>query len=132
LPVYYTNGSHIPVNANVSLAKKLEIESGFFVLLPAGNICHIFLGEKEPDAEGLWSLVQKIAQNTEIGYFAFTRDFTICYNCHHIEAGIEEVCPLCNSTKVDHLSRITGYVQPVSGWNAAKKQEFKDRRRYDL
>lgn len=132
LPVYYTNGSHVPVNADVSLAKKLEVESGFFILLPAGNICHIFLGEKEPDAGGLWCLVKKIAQNTEIGYFAFTRDFTICCSCHHIEAGIEEVCPLCNSTKVDHLSRITGYVQPVSGWNAAKKQEFKDRRRYGL
>jgi len=42
------------------------------------------------------------------------------------------MCPSCNSHKVDILSRITGYMQIVSGWNTAKKQEFEDRTRHDL
>lgn len=41
-------------------------------------------------------------------------------------------CPDCQNHKVDPISRVTGYLQAVSGWNAAKKQEFKDRNRYDL
>jgi len=33
---------------------------------------------------------------------------------------------------VDAISRVTGYMQVISGWNAAKKQEFEDRTRYKL
>jgi len=29
---------------------------------------------------------------------------------------------------VEHLSRVTGYIQAVSGWNEGKKQELKDRK----
>jgi len=29
------------------------------------------------------------------------------------------------------MSRVTGYMQAVSGWNEAKKQELKDRKRYN-
>ncbi|RLG23958.1 oxidoreductase, partial [Methanosarcinales archaeon] len=28
--------------------------------------------------------------------------------------------------------RVTGYVQAVSGWNESKKQELKDRQRYNM
>lgn len=41
-------------------------------------------------------------------------------------------CPDCWNHQVDVLSRVTGYLSTVSGWNAAKKQEFEDRNRYDL
>jgi hypothetical protein len=41
-------------------------------------------------------------------------------------------CPDCYIHTVDQLSRVTGYLQAVSGWNNAKKQEFEDRHRYDL
>jgi len=42
------------------------------------------------------------------------------------------MCPECGNHVVDQLSRVTGYLQVVSGWNEAKKQEFEDRTRYDL
>ena len=42
------------------------------------------------------------------------------------------MCPNCYSHACDILSRVTGYMQIVSGWNTAKKQEFEDRERYDL
>ena len=42
------------------------------------------------------------------------------------------MCPDCNIHTVEQLSRVTGYLGGVSGWNAAKKQEFEDRHRYDL
>jgi len=29
-------------------------------------------------------------------------------------------------------SRVTGYLRPVSGWNLAKKEEFKDRVNYRI
>ncbi|TRZ82325.1 oxidoreductase [bacterium] len=41
----------------------------------------------------------------------------------------EAVCPECGTHDVAQISRITGYLQDVAGWNAAKKQELKDRHR---
>lgn len=42
------------------------------------------------------------------------------------------VCPDCSNHIIDQLSRVTGYLQVVSGWNAAKKQEYEDRHRYEV
>lgn len=42
------------------------------------------------------------------------------------------VCPDCMNHCVEQLSRVTGYLSTVSGWNEAKKQEFEDRNRYDV
>ena len=33
---------------------------------------------------------------------------------------------------LQHWSRITGYYQNISGWNAGKLQELKDRQRYGV
>lgn len=41
-------------------------------------------------------------------------------------------CPDCQNHKVDTISRVTGYLSSVSGWNEAKKQEYKDRNRYEM
>ena len=41
-------------------------------------------------------------------------------------------CPDCMNHKVEQLSRVTGYIGAVSGWNKAKQQELKDRHRYEM
>jgi anaerobic ribonucleoside-triphosphate reductase len=47
--------------------------------------------------------------------------------CH--ECG-KPMCPVCNRHNVTQLSRVTGYIGDVKGWNAGKQQELKDRKRY--
>lgn len=42
------------------------------------------------------------------------------------------MCPECYNHSVVSLSRVTGYIQDVSGWNEGKKQELIDRKRYNL
>ena len=44
----------------------------------------------------------------------------------------EPVCPICGAHDVVQLSRITGYIQDVSGWNAGKRKELELRRRYTV
>lgn len=41
-------------------------------------------------------------------------------------------CPDCMNHNVEQLSRVTGYLSGVSSWGAAKKQEFKDRQRFNI
>ncbi|KUK44781.1 MAG: Anaerobic ribonucleoside-triphosphate reductase [Methanothrix harundinacea] len=130
LPVYYTNGTHVPTSLDVSIFERAKLEHIFFPIVDGGNIFHIFLGESAPDPEGLMDFAMNLARSTQIGYFAFTRDMTVCLSCFHVAPGLREECPRCGSDHLEHLSRVTGYLQSVSGWNEAKKQELKDRNRY--
>ncbi len=132
LPIYYTNGTHVPLGADISIIDRIGIEHVFFPIVDGGNILHIWMGEGAPDPAGLKSFAMKIAKNTQVGYFAFTKDMTVCMDDFHVASGLKDECPNCNSTNIEHLSRVTGYIQAVSGWNAAKKQELMDRKRYDI
>lgn len=77
LPVYYTNGTHVTPGADVPLTKRMEIEHVFFPIVDGGNIFHIWLGEARPDPRGLMDMAMNLCRNTQIGYFAFTRDLTV-------------------------------------------------------
>jgi anaerobic ribonucleoside-triphosphate reductase len=132
LPVYYTNGTHVPPDAPVSTPERLKLESKFFPILDGGNIAHIWLGEAWTNTDGLYEFGMNLAKNTHTGYFAFTRDFTICNDCGETYPGIRTDCYRCGSESVDFISRITGYLSNVSGWNRAKKQELMDRQRFNI
>ena len=44
----------------------------------------------------------------------------------------EPVCPGCGSSDISQVSRVTGYLADVAGFNSAKRQELKDRHRVDI
>jgi ribonucleoside-triphosphate reductase len=131
LPVYYTNGTHLPPGADVTIFERARLEHVFFPIVDGGNIFHIFMGEATPDPKGLMDFGLRLARDTQIGYFTFTKDMTVCLGCSQVSGGLKDSCPNCGSEEVDHISRITGYLQAVSGWNSAKRQELKDRKRYN-
>lgn len=125
--IYYTNSSHVRVDAKVNLMKRLQIEGAFHPLNSGGMMAHVWIGESHPDPEVLWDLTKNIAKNTLAGYWAYTRDMTHCNNCGKVVGGLHSNCPSCSSSNIEQYSRITGYYQKVSGWNEGKKQELRDR-----
>ena len=127
VPVYYNNGTHVYVGANVGLLDRMEIEQKFFPLLNGGNMFHAWLGEAHPDPEALYKLTKRIATQTHVGYYAYTRDLTICNSCGTVSPLMNKLCPNCGSSSVEWWSRVTGYYQAVSGWNEGKRQELQDR-----
>ncbi len=128
VPLYYTNGFMVNYEARVNLAQKIAIEEKAFPLLSGGNIFHVFLGEAAPDANALLKLNSRIALNSQLGYYSFTRDLSVCVKCHFTAGGLVKKCPKCGASNMDWFSRITGYYQNVSGWNEGKQEEL--RRRY--
>jgi anaerobic ribonucleoside-triphosphate reductase len=78
LPIYYTNGTHVAPCAEIPLTRRIEVEHVFFPIIDGGNIFHIWLGEARPDPRGLMDMAMNLCRNTQIGYFAFTRDLTVC------------------------------------------------------
>lgn len=129
VPIYYTNGAHVNVAAQVPLYERLAIEQRFFPILKGGDIFHVWLGEVNPDPEALLKLNRKLATESWVGYWSHTKDITMCMGCGYVGGGLSSKCPVCGSESVKHYSRITGYYQDVSSWNAAKRQELKDRYR---
>jgi anaerobic ribonucleoside-triphosphate reductase len=93
LPVYYTNGTHVAPGADVPLTKRMEIEHVFFPIVDGGNIFHIWLGEARPDPGGLYDMAMKLCRNTQIGYFAFTRDLTVSLRQFHEYHADKKIIP---------------------------------------
>jgi len=103
LPIYYTNGTHVAPGANVPLTKRMEIEHVFFPIVDGGNIFHIWLGEARPDPRGLYDMAMKLCKNTQIGYFAFTRDLTVSLRQFHEFRAEKKTIPqwMSSNTLVD-------------------------------
>jgi len=127
---YYTNSHMIKMDANFPLGEKINIEQDYHPLTNGGHILHVWLGEQSPSPESLLELTKKICRKN-IGFFAYTRDFSVCTPCSNFEYGLKTKCGNCNSEDLARYSRITGYYQRVEGWNPSKKQELKDRHRFN-
>lgn len=61
-----------------------------------------------------------------IGCKAIVSGTSLCLECGSM------MCPICHRHNVTQISRVTGYMSDVSGWNEGKRQEFKDRKRYNI
>ena len=128
---YFTNSSHLPVNTNENIIEGIKNADKYHKYCNGGNILHIFTGEAWSDPRAWFSLNQKIV-DTNISFWAFTKDFSICNDCHFtINTRIDE-CPICGSKNIDEFSRVTGYMTRVKTWCDGKLQEFEDRTRYNL
>jgi ribonucleoside-triphosphate reductase len=129
---YYSNSFHLRPSSNVPLWRRLKIEGAFHALTDGGAMSHIWLSEQNPSTRGIFELTKKIATETAIQYYAFTKDLSVCSQCNFTVGGLVDKCPNCGSSQVDWWSRITGYYQNVSGWNKGKLAELRDRRRYGV
>lgn len=128
---YFTNSSHLPVNTNENIVECIKNADKYHKYCNGGNILHIFTGEAWSDPQSWFSLNQKIV-DTNVSFWAYTKDFSICNDCHYtINTRIDE-CPICGSKNIDQFSRVTGYMTRVKTWCDGKLQEFKDRVRYDF
>jgi ribonucleoside-triphosphate reductase (formate) len=156
LPIEYSNGCHLAVDAPVSLDEKMRLEEPFFAIFRGGNIFHIFMRDIEPYFDMtdvtpeleripvydspvfdlmvncLMSRVMAVAQNALLGYIKISKDTTICLDCHVVRSGLYESCRNCGSANVTQMALVTGYAGNLKNFNEAKKQEVKDRHRYDI
>lgn len=126
---YYTNSTHLDVDASVDPVERIIKEGLFHPLIEGGNITHIWLGEHQPSAKSLANLVRKAFFESQTTQIAFSPEFTICRNCGKVERGLLKSCRFCGSRKVDGITRITGYYTFVSGWNKGKLGELRERKK---
>jgi len=134
--VFYSNSFHVPVDQPIDIVERIKTESQFHEYAKGGAILNLFLGEAYPGPEGLMSLTGKIMK-TDTGFWCYSKVLSLCYDCKTFMGGKIEVCPSCGEVEnVEYYDRITGYYQAVghakmnkNGWNVAKQNEFRLRRR---
>ena len=127
---YYTNSSHLPVGYTEDIFTALDIQDDLQTLYTSGTVFHAFLGQKLPDWKAAANLVRKIAENYKLPYYTMSPTYSVCSE-HGYISGEQYTCPICGKT-TEVYSRITGYYRPVQNWNDGKREEFKDRKVYNI
>ncbi len=127
---YYTNSSHLPVGYTEDIFTALDIQDELQTLYTSGTVFHAFLGQKLPDWKAAANLVRKIAENYKLPYYTMSPTYSVCSD-HGYIAGEVYKCPTCGKT-TEVYSRITGYYRPVQNWNDGKREEFRERKVYDI
>jgi ribonucleoside-triphosphate reductase len=126
---YYTNSNHVPVWYKCTMEHKMKVEAPYHPLTPAGHIAYLEVdGDPEKNVKAVEQMVN-LMRKYNIGYGSINHARARCLDCGY-ESGSDlfDTCPKCNSTNVDVLERITGYlVGGTNKWNNGKKSELKDR-----
>lgn len=127
---FYTNSTHVPVNYGVDLITRVTKEGELQPLTSAGNIENVYLGESYSTPEALMKFTERIRDLTTTYFWAYTTEYAICPKCDSTFKGYVTECPF-DGEETDVYSRITGYLTNTKAWNKGKKQELKERYRYE-
>lgn len=128
---WFTNSDHIPVDCNISVLDKIELESKLSGYSSAGCITYIELdGLVSKNMDALEEIVN-FAMEHDLPYFAVNVPVDTCINCGY-ESEIPDKCPKCGSTNIKRLRRVTGYLTGdyKSAFNNAKQSETEHRVRH--
>lgn len=126
---FLTNSTQLAVDATNDISEALLHQDDIQPLYSGGTVFHAFLGE-EIDWRQARTLVKKIAFQTKLPYFTLTPTFSFCSRHGRIK-GKRFTCPVC-SQPTEVYSRIVGYFRSVRLWNKGKKEEFNQRKTFDL
>lgn len=125
---FFTNSIHIPVWKEISPFDKIDIESELTGYSSAGCITYVELQSSvKNNIKGLEQIVN-YAMDHDIPYFAVNVPNDTCLNCGYTDE-INAVCPMCGSTNIQRLRRVTGYLTGnyTTAFNYGKQDEVHHR-----
>lgn len=127
---YYTNSYHIPVNYNISIKDKIDLEAPFHKLCNGGHITYIEM-DGYPEPETVKAVMDYAYKNTNINYIGINFHMKYCRECGtRLEPG-EKTCPKCESTNIQGISRVTGYLSLDERFGSGKVAERADRKSHN-
>lgn len=126
---FYTNSTHLPVGATESFVNALEMQEKIQSEYTGGTVFHGYMGQSLPG----WAtkhVIKTTFENYRIPYLSITPTYSVCEE-HGYIAGEHYTCPTCGKES-EVYSRVTGYYRPVEKFNIGKRQEFKERKTYNV
>ena len=121
---FYTNSYHVPVDREISLFDKMEIEGKFHGLCNGGHISYVELDSTINQNLDAFEKILRWMNKCDIGYAGINFPIDECTICGHSGIIEEDICPECGSPNIRRIRRITGYLSTVDRFNDAKKSEL--------
>lgn len=123
---YYTNSYHIPVGYPISIKDKIQIEAPYHKMCNAGHISYIEI-DGYPTGETIHSILDYAYKHSNISYMGINFHLRYCKDCGHRILQNAASCPQCASTKIQGVSRVTGYLSLDERFGRGKSAERHDR-----
>lgn len=93
--------------------------------LTGGSALHLNLEEHLSQKQ--YRQLLRTAAIEGCNYFTFNIPNTVCDDCGHIDKRYLKSCPHCQSTNIDYLTRVIGYMKRVSNFSEARQKEASKR-----
>jgi len=111
---FYTDLVAVPLQAKVDLSERMKIEERIQLLALGGHLSVLELEEEQPDPATLLALSRKLASESRIGLYTFSRSLTYCSRCRKIFSGQPAKCPSCGSANsITSYRRISAKYAPI-------------------
>ena len=118
---FYTNSFHVEVDSRISAREKIEKEGKFHSFCNGGCITYVELAEAPlGNPQGLDELVE-IAIKSGVHYLGFNYPKDVCADCG--TSGTFDICPVCGSTYITRIRRVSGYLEIEDYFTSGKKHE---------
>ncbi|MFW6311385.1 MAG: ribonucleoside triphosphate reductase [Nanoarchaeota archaeon] len=127
---YYTNSTQLPVDYTNDVFFAIEHQNDLQTLYTGGTVFHTFIGEEIKNPNSIKEFLIKAFSMTKMPYLSITPTFSIC-ETHGYISGEHFDCPECGK-ECEVYSRVVGYYRPVKRFNKGKKEEFKERKTFDV
>ncbi|PIT88616.1 MAG: ribonucleoside triphosphate reductase [Candidatus Magasanikbacteria bacterium CG10_big_fil_rev_8_21_14_0_10_36_32] len=127
---YYTNSTQLPVNYTDDMFEALDLQEELQVKYTGGTVVHLFLGERIDNPQSAKQMVKKICEGYRLPYFTFSPTFSVC-RTHGYLSGEHFECPKCGD-QCEVYARVVGYLSPVRQWHKGKREEFNNRKMFNL
>ncbi len=124
----YNSYFYIVEDPTTSIIDKFKLHGAPYIEhLTGGSALHMNLEEHLSKEQ--YRQLFRVAAKEGCNYFTFNIPNTVCNECGHIDKRYLKKCPKCQSTNVDYMTRIIGYLKRVSNFSMPRQQEA-DRRFY--
>lgn len=124
---YFTNSIHVPVGHKLNAFEKIDIESQLTGYSSAGCITYVELDSSSIHNIDAIEKIVNYAMDKDIPYFAINVPSDLCEDCG-FTGEMNDHCPQCNSTNIQQLRRVTGYLSTdYHHFNEGKQQEVEHR-----
>jgi anaerobic ribonucleoside-triphosphate reductase len=131
---YYTDVCIVPLEYDVPLSKRLEIEERVGSIMNYGTLPVIEVNSDETDREMLFKTTLYIlSKHKQLRCFTYSTFTTYCRRCSEVFEGYRDRCPKChNVTTVVQYGRTPSLVKPIYRWTLEKKANIPLRRIYSV
>ncbi|MBO4282965.1 MAG: anaerobic ribonucleoside-triphosphate reductase [Bacteroidales bacterium] len=118
----YNSYFYVVEDDSLNVLDKFRLHGRHYVQhLTGGSALHLNLEEHLSQKQ--YRQLLRVAAIEGCNYFTFNIPNTVCNACGHIDKRYLKACPQCQSTNVDYLTRVIGYMKRVSNFSEARQEE---------